>query len=66
MLIPVQEIPFKYPSLGQVRPDIWKDCRVQSDRRAAPRLSNPHPGVMTSMSEPCGALPRKCYYNNNT
>jgi hypothetical protein len=59
MLALIRRIPSEEFSLEQVRPDIWKDCRVQSDRRAAPRLSSPHPGVMTCMSVG-QALPRRC------
>jgi hypothetical protein len=43
----------------QVRADIWKYCRVQSDRRAAPSPLPPR-GGWTGVTEPCGALPRKC------
>jgi hypothetical protein len=39
-----------------------KYCRVQRDRRAAPRHRAPSQGYSTGLMEPCGALPRKCLF----
>jgi hypothetical protein len=37
-------------------------CRVQRDRRAAPQPPSPSRGTRTGLTEPCGALPRKCLF----
>jgi hypothetical protein len=64
MLTPESENPRQLIVASGRYDPIWgKTAGFKCDRRAAPLPSFPHPGDLTGMTEPCGALPRKCLFS---
>jgi hypothetical protein len=62
MLTPDWKETYLSPTLGRYDPIWGKTAGCKRDRRAAPQPPIPSRGTWTGLTEPCGALPRKCLF----